>query len=50
MTIFYALLSSVKISRKSAGNVKRSKQEIDDDPEEEDEYGYTKSEFNLFTN
>lgn len=31
-----------QISRKSAGNVKRSKAEIDADPEQEDEFGYTK--------
>ncbi|KAL2719116.1 inaD-like protein isoform X3 [Vespula squamosa] len=31
----------MEISRKSAGNVKRSKAEIDADPEEEDEFGYT---------
>ncbi|XP_033224780.1 inactivation-no-after-potential D protein-like isoform X2 [Belonocnema kinseyi] len=34
--------AGVEISRKSAGNVKRSKAEIDADPEEEDEFGYTK--------
>ncbi|XP_035738823.1 uncharacterized protein LOC118448950 isoform X2 [Vespa mandarinia] len=33
--------SGMEISRKSAGNVKRSKAEIDADPEEEDEFGYT---------
>ncbi|XP_015174263.1 PREDICTED: uncharacterized protein LOC107065261 isoform X4 [Polistes dominula] len=31
----------MEISRKSAANVKRTKAEIDADPEEEDEYGYT---------
>lgn len=30
--------------RSSAGNVKRSKTEIDADTEKEDEYGYTTSE------
>ena len=34
---------SWQISRKSAGNVKRTKEEIAADPEEEDEYGYTTS-------
>ncbi|XP_025158987.1 uncharacterized protein LOC105190328 isoform X2 [Harpegnathos saltator] len=33
--------SGVEISRKSAGNVKRTKAEIDADPEPEDEFGYT---------
>ncbi|XP_011504694.1 PREDICTED: uncharacterized protein LOC105367624 [Ceratosolen solmsi marchali] len=33
--------NGVEISRKSAGNVKRSKEEIAADPEEEDEFGYT---------
>nr|XP_012235095.1 PREDICTED: uncharacterized protein LOC105679582 isoform X2 [Linepithema humile] len=31
----------VEISRKSAGNLKRTKAEIEADPEEEDEFGYT---------
>ncbi|XP_046389113.1 inaD-like protein isoform X2 [Ischnura elegans] len=31
----------VEISRASAGNVKRSKEEIEADPEEEDDFGYT---------
>ncbi|XP_043504297.1 uncharacterized protein LOC122525516 [Polistes fuscatus] len=31
----------MEISRKSAANVKRTKAEIDADPEQEDEYGYT---------
>ncbi|XP_020285620.1 uncharacterized protein LOC109855592 isoform X2 [Pseudomyrmex gracilis] len=31
----------IEISRKSAGNVRRTKEEIEADPEEEDEYGYT---------
>ncbi|XP_039304524.1 uncharacterized protein LOC105196259 isoform X2 [Solenopsis invicta] len=31
----------IEISRKSAGNVKRTKAEIEADPEEEDEFGYT---------
>lgn len=33
--------------RSSAGNVKRSKAEIDADPEEEDDYGYTTSEYSF---
>ncbi|XP_029662223.1 inaD-like protein isoform X1 [Formica exsecta] len=33
--------SGVEISRKSAGNVRRTKAEIEADPEEEDEFGYT---------
>ncbi|XP_076395996.1 multiple PDZ domain protein isoform X1 [Megachile rotundata] len=33
--------AGMEISRKSAGNVKRSKAEIEADPEQEDEYGYT---------
>ncbi|XP_018401347.1 PREDICTED: microtubule-associated protein futsch [Cyphomyrmex costatus] len=33
--------SGIEISRKSAGNVKRTKAEIEADPEEEDEFGYT---------
>lgn len=33
--------------RSSAGNVKRSKSEVDADPEQEDEYGYTASKYNL---
>lgn len=36
--------------RSSAGNVKRSKVEIDADPEPEDEYGYTPSEYNFYHN
>lgn len=31
--------------RSSAGNVKRSLLEINADPEQEDEYGYTSSEY-----
>ncbi|KAH0953999.1 hypothetical protein HN011_006386 [Eciton burchellii] len=31
----------IEISRKSAGNVKRTKEEIEADPETEDEFGYT---------
>lgn len=34
-----------QISRKSAGNVKRSREEIEADPEQEDEFGYTMSEY-----
>ncbi|XP_054277487.1 multiple PDZ domain protein-like isoform X4 [Macrosteles quadrilineatus] len=33
----------VEISRASAGNVKRTKEEIDADPEEEDDFGYTQN-------
>uniref|UniRef100_V9IL98 Multiple PDZ domain protein n=3 Tax=Apis cerana TaxID=7461 RepID=V9IL98_APICE len=33
--------AGIEISRKSAGNVKRSKAEIEADPEKEDEFGYT---------
>ncbi|XP_072746135.1 multiple PDZ domain protein isoform X2 [Anoplolepis gracilipes] len=33
--------SGIEISRKSAGNVRRTKAEIEADPEEEDEFGYT---------
>ncbi|XP_070514878.1 multiple PDZ domain protein isoform X2 [Cardiocondyla obscurior] len=33
--------SGIEISRKSAGNVKRTKAEIEADPENEDEFGYT---------
>lgn len=33
-----------QIDRASAGNVKRSKEEIEADPEKENEYGYTTSE------
>ncbi|KAK2587530.1 hypothetical protein KPH14_003668 [Odynerus spinipes] len=33
--------AGMEISRKSAGNVKRSKEEIEADPEQEDEFGYT---------
>lgn len=33
--------AGMEISRKSAGNVKRSKAEIEADPENEDEFGYT---------
>ncbi|XP_024938329.1 uncharacterized protein LOC107265201 [Cephus cinctus] len=33
--------SGIEISRKSAGNVKRTKEEIQADPEPEDEFGYT---------
>ena len=32
-----------KIDRASAGNVKRSKEEIAADPEQENQFGYTKS-------
>lgn len=34
-----------EIDRKSAGNVKRSKEESRLDPEEENEFGYTDSEY-----
>ncbi|KAF4524174.1 hypothetical protein B566_EDAN010630 [Ephemera danica] len=34
-----------EIYRASAGNVKRSAEEVAADPEQEDEYGYTKSEY-----
>lgn len=34
--------------RSSAGNVKRSKVEIDADPEQEDDYGYTTSEYTFY--
>lgn len=37
-----------EIDRKSAGNVKRSKEEIKADDEPENEFGYTDSEWNLF--
>lgn len=43
MQITSKLFFFFKISRKSAGNVKRSKEEIDADPEQEDEFGYTTS-------
>lgn len=33
--------SGIEISRKSAGNVRRTKEEIEADPEKEDEFGYT---------
>ncbi|XP_012055208.1 PREDICTED: uncharacterized protein LOC105618277 [Atta cephalotes] len=33
--------SGIEISRRSAGNVKRTKAEIEADPEKEDEFGYT---------
>ncbi|KAG7205615.1 hypothetical protein KM043_007578 [Ampulex compressa] len=33
--------AGMEISRKSAGNVKRTKEEIEADPEKEDEFGYT---------
>ncbi|XP_046745237.1 uncharacterized protein LOC124410699 isoform X2 [Diprion similis] len=33
--------AGIEISRKSAGNVKRTKEEIEADPEPEDEFGYT---------
>ncbi|XP_076762944.1 multiple PDZ domain protein [Xylocopa sonorina] len=33
--------AGMEISRKSAGNVKRTKAEIEADPEQEDEFGYT---------
>ncbi|XP_058790086.1 uncharacterized protein LOC131663616 isoform X2 [Phymastichus coffea] len=33
--------TGIEISRRSAANVKRSKAEIDADPEQEDEFGYT---------
>lgn len=32
-----------QIYRASAGNVKRTREEIEADPEEDDEFGYTKS-------
>lgn len=37
------IFSLFKIDRASAGNVKRSKEEIDADPEKENAFGYTKS-------
>lgn len=36
-----------QIDRASAGNVKRSKEEIANDPEKEDDFGYTTSEFSI---
>ena len=36
---------SLQIMRSSAGNVKRTKEEIEADPEQEDEFGYTLSKF-----
>lgn len=33
----------LQIDRASAGNVKRSKEEVAADPEEEDDFGYTTS-------
>jgi hypothetical protein len=33
-----------QIDRASAGNVKRSKEEVDADPEKANEFGYTMSE------
>lgn len=41
MGIFF----SFKIDRASAGNVKRSKEEVEADPEKEDAYGYTTSKY-----
>jgi hypothetical protein len=38
----------LQIYRASAGNVKRTPEEIAADPEEEDEYGYTASEYKTF--
>ncbi len=40
----FSSCSLVQISRASAGAIKRSKDEIANDPEEEDEFGYTMSE------
>lgn len=40
----------VQIMRSSAGNVKRSKAEIDVDPEKEDDYGYTTSKYSFLNN
>lgn len=37
----------LQIMRASAGNVKRTKEEMDADPEQEDEFGYTNSEYLL---
>jgi hypothetical protein len=37
----------LQIYRASAGNVKRSKEEIEADQEEEDEFGYTTSEYGI---
>lgn len=34
---------ALQIDRASAGNVKRTKQEIEEDPEQEDDFGYTTS-------
>ncbi|KAK9877484.1 hypothetical protein WA026_018594 [Henosepilachna vigintioctopunctata] len=39
--------AGVQIDRASAGNVKRSKEEIANDPEKEDDFGYTMSEFDV---
>jgi multiple PDZ domain protein/inactivation no afterpotential D protein len=37
----------LQIYRASAGNVKRSKDEVEADPEEDDEFGYTTSEYKV---
>lgn len=37
------LISFAQIDRASAGNVKRSKEEMDADPEKENQFGYTQS-------
>lgn len=42
--ILFKPFKFIQIDRASAGNVKRSKEEIEADPEEENQFGYTTSE------
>lgn len=42
--------AGMDIDRASAGNVRRTKEEIADDPEEEDQFGYTASKSPLHIN
>lgn len=41
----YTSLFCFQIDRASAGNLKRTKAEVNEDPEDEDDFGYTKSEY-----
>lgn len=43
----YYFSCSFKIDRASAGNVKRSKEEVDADPEKENDFGYTTSKWSI---
>lgn len=44
-SLFGFFFTFTQIDRASAANIKRSKEEITADPEQEDDFGYTMSEY-----